>query len=73
MPYLTSIERRGIQQGILQKSREAVIEILEVRFERVPDSTAEIITRIDGSFHFEYAAQKGGNGWLPGRIQNGPC
>ncbi len=51
MPYLTSIERRGIQQGIqqgiLQKSREAVIEILEVRFERVPDSTAEIITRID--------------------------
>lgn len=51
MPYVTSIERRGIQQGIqrgiLQKSREAVIEILEVRFESVPDSIAEIIKGID--------------------------
>ena len=51
MPYVTSIERRGIeqgmQQGILLKSREDVIEILEVRFEAVPASIAQSVNRID--------------------------
>lgn len=55
MPYMTSIERRGIQegiqqgiqQGILQKSRAAVIEILEVRFESVPDAITHIVNGIE--------------------------
>jgi len=40
MPFITGIERQGIQkglqQGILQKSREALIEVLKARFQRVP-------------------------------------
>ena len=55
MPYVTSIERLGIQQGIQQgiqrgtlaNAREDVIEILEVRFERVPDAVAKTIGGID--------------------------
>jgi hypothetical protein len=42
--YVTSIERFGIQKGILQDRREAVIEILEVRFDRV---TEDIIVQIN--------------------------
>ena len=55
MAYVTSIERRGLQQGLqqglrqglLQKSREAVVEILEARFEVVPQSIVEIINDVD--------------------------
>jgi len=40
MPFITGIERQGIQkglqQGILQKSREDLIEVLKARFQRVP-------------------------------------
>jgi hypothetical protein len=36
----------GIHTGILQKAREAVIEILEVRFEIAPASTIKIINDI---------------------------
>ena len=51
MPYVTSVERmgiqQGIQQGILDTLHEGIIEILEVRFERVPDT----ITRTVGSIN----------------------
>jgi hypothetical protein len=42
MPYITSIEQMGIQQGIQQKAREAVIEILDPRFEGVPQSESAL-------------------------------
>jgi len=56
MPYVTSVERKGIQQGIqqgiqegvqqgLHQMREAVIEILEARFEHVPRSIVTTIHR----------------------------
>jgi len=38
MPFITGIERQGIQKGILQKSREDLIEVLTARFQRVPDT-----------------------------------
>ena len=75
MPYVTSVERlgikqgiqqgiqqgvqqgikqgikqgvqQGIKQGILQTLREGIVEILEVRFENVPDTMASIIADID--------------------------
>ena len=52
MEYVTSVERigikkgiqQGMQQGILQNAREAVIDILELRFDVVPES---IINRLN--------------------------
>ncbi|MBD1893486.1 transposase [Coleofasciculus sp. FACHB-129] len=47
MPFITPIERRGIRKGIVQNSRENVIEVLETRFETVPSSIAESINNIE--------------------------
>ncbi len=51
MEYITSVERigikKGIQQGILQKAREDVVEILEVHFDVVPGSIVKTINGID--------------------------
>lgn len=51
MRYVTSIERlakeEGIEQGIIQKGREDVIEILEIRFSAVPTEIVEIINGIE--------------------------
>ncbi len=63
MPYISSIERvgiekgiqqgiqqgvqQGVQQGMLQRSREAVIEILETRFETVPHSVISAVEKTD--------------------------
>ena len=38
--------KQGLQQGILQKSREAVIDILEVRFKVVPQSIVKTLNEI---------------------------
>ncbi len=50
MTFITSIEEigieKGIQQGILQKAREAVIEVLEIRFEDVPETLVEAINTL---------------------------
>jgi hypothetical protein len=46
MQYVTHIERRGIQQGLLQKSREAVTEVLKVRFHRVPKTLIDQINAL---------------------------
>ena len=39
MPYITSIERRGIekglQQGILKNAREAILKVLQARFQNI--------------------------------------
>lgn len=63
MPYVTSVERRGIQkgiqegieegiregiqQGLLQSSRESIVEILEARFEIVPASISRTISSME--------------------------
>lgn len=58
MPYILSFERRalrsrdegiqlGIETGILQKGREAVLEVLRVRFEDMPSSLEEAIYQIE--------------------------
>jgi hypothetical protein len=47
MRYITSIERIGRQEGILQTSRECVIDILPVRFKRVPKALTQTIQQID--------------------------
>jgi len=43
--YVTSIERRGI----LQRSREYVVESLDVRFNHVPETVVKKIQSIDDS------------------------
>ena len=53
MPYITSIERRGIekglQQGILKNAREAVLKVLQVRFKNIslPPRLVQMIQGID--------------------------
>jgi len=43
MPYVTSIERFGIARG----RREDIIEVLEVRFEAVPETIVEAVNQIN--------------------------
>lgn len=51
MPYVTSVERlarqEGISEGVLQQKREDVIEVLEVRFEELPNELVEKINQIE--------------------------
>ncbi|MCL1469580.1 hypothetical protein [Argonema antarcticum] len=51
MPYITSFERDGIQDGIqqgrLQTSRENVIDVLETRFLTLPDALRNRIFAIE--------------------------
>ncbi|MFP4007603.1 MAG: hypothetical protein ACLFV6_06270 [Spirulinaceae cyanobacterium] len=51
MPYVTSIERsaqaRGESRGELRKARESVLEVLEVRFEVVPETIANAVNQIE--------------------------
>ena len=43
MPYVTSIERLGHQEGRVQTLREDITDILEVRFGEVPPALRERI------------------------------
>jgi hypothetical protein len=51
MPLLSRIEleakQEGIQEGILQNAREAVLEVLETRFEVVPLEVIEAVNQIE--------------------------
>ena len=51
MPYVTSFERlarqEGLDEGILQKGREDVIDVLTIRFEEVQPSWVESINQIE--------------------------
>ena len=47
MPYITSIERTGIMKGILQKGREDVIDVLQVRFENVPPELVDVLDSLE--------------------------
>lgn len=46
MPYLSTIERFAIERGKLERAREAIVEVLEVRFEAVPDPILQQLTEI---------------------------
>ena len=51
MQYVTSFERYGIkkgrQEGMLKTSREDIVDILQLRFERVPASLVKMIEALD--------------------------
>ena len=47
MTYITSIERIGIEKGMLQNARESVLEVLKIRFEQVPPALVERIKMLD--------------------------
>lgn len=50
MKYVTTIERRAIEQGIergrLQTLREMVVEALQLRFERIPDEVLTALAKL---------------------------
>ncbi|MDB9411298.1 hypothetical protein [Microcystis aeruginosa] len=46
MPYITSVERMGMEKGMIQKARESVIDDLEIRFENVPSELVNKISQI---------------------------
>ena len=51
MRYVTSIERlakeEGFEIGVLQSSRENIIEVLKVRFGEVPSLIVDSVNKID--------------------------
>lgn len=51
MPLLSRMElramQRGIEQGAVQNAREAVLEVLEIRFEAVPPELIEAVNQIE--------------------------
>ena len=51
MPYITSVERigieKGLEQGMLTDRREMVLEALDERFGEVPSSISDVINRIE--------------------------
>lgn len=51
MPILSQIEtramQRGTQQEALRSARESLLEVLEVRFQEVPEAIAETVNSID--------------------------
>lgn len=51
MPYITNVERFGIekgrQEGLIAKGQEDILRILEVRFDEVPVELREQVGRIE--------------------------
>jgi len=51
MPYVTSFERigikKGIKMGMFEKAQEAVIDVLEIRFQNVPESIIVAVNAIE--------------------------
>ncbi|NET55386.1 MAG: transposase [Symploca sp. SIO2E6] len=51
MPYITSVERRGIekglQQGLQQGKQQDILQLLEIRFEDVAQELKQIIEKLD--------------------------
>jgi hypothetical protein len=49
--YITSVERiarqEGISEGVIQKSQEVIIEVLEVRFSQLPSALIEKVNQIE--------------------------
>ncbi|MDJ1177582.1 transposase [Roseofilum sp. BLCC_M91] len=46
MPYITSVERFGIEKGRAEERQESILRILEVRFVEVPDELKEQVRKI---------------------------
>ncbi|NES83902.1 MAG: hypothetical protein F6K10_22195 [Moorea sp. SIO2B7] len=46
MRYITSIERLAKEEGIVQNAQEDIIEILQTRFENIPNSMVETLNGI---------------------------
>ncbi len=47
MPYVSSAERLGREWGILEKAQEYVVEVLKIRFKKLPKNIANSISSID--------------------------
>lgn len=47
MPYITSVERLGIEKGREEGQQEAIFRILEVRFTDIPSMLVEQVRKID--------------------------
>ncbi len=47
MPYITTYERRGIQQGLRQKGQEDLIDVLTARLELLPETIVDRINQIE--------------------------
>jgi hypothetical protein len=66
MPYVTTVERRGIEKGIeqgieqgtLAALRNSVLQVLEVRFSPLPDSLMERIRMISDVDRLEQLLRK---------------
>ncbi len=52
MPHITLFEelalKEGLEKGILQNAREAILDVLDTRFGEVPDSVRERINSLCG-------------------------
>src|SRR5262249_6798798 len=47
MPYATSVERRGFEQGQLQEAREMLLEAVAMRFGEVPEDVTVTVQRLE--------------------------
>ena len=51
MPYVTSVERRGFEQGLeegkLQEAREAILEVVAAQFGVVPEDVKDAVYRLE--------------------------
>ena len=47
MPYITSVERIGIQKGVQQESQHLILETLDERFGDIPSAIADDIRQIE--------------------------
>lgn len=53
MKYVTTIERRAIEQGRLQTLRETLIETLKLRFETIPDELVTTLAKLSDLQHLK--------------------
>lgn len=47
MPYITSIELSGMEKGSLKTAKESVVEVLETKFDNVPENITNILANIN--------------------------
>lgn len=47
MPYVTSVEQRGFEQGQLQATRDAILEVVATQFGVVPEDMTEAVQRLE--------------------------
>ncbi|MCL1472715.1 hypothetical protein [Argonema antarcticum] len=47
MRYVTSIERLAREEGMIEKGREDIIDVLQIRFEDLPGELVQEINQIE--------------------------